>query len=1431
MVNVVSVDFGSVEPMTTATVLVEIENVGDAELTITAVTVSGPEGVFTVATAAPLTLAPGAKATIAVAMTPTGAGPVAGTLAFASNDPDGDVVVPVTGAGSGSEITSGGARAPPSLSDEGALVADLGDDEAHEVSISSNGSDLVLSINGSATTWTASSVTSITIVGADDYDDTLTVDFNGGPIGASISYDGGADGWDTLVVHGGPGSAVASTAYGPHDGVITVDGLAITYSNLEPTTMSGATVTVTGSSVPSENLSMTFDGTNVVVSGEFLGIPTMETVTVILSGLNTLTIDGDDGRDILTISGMINLGATDLIALAEVIILNGSLTTTGDVTLTAADSVSGGLSSGILGCLVPLLNGEAPNLGTHCAEASVTIDGSISAASVSITATSTVAPDSEVLVVPNSNAEITVESGSSISANTGAVLIEAVSQLTAALDEDTIAGLFALSSASVTADGATIEAATTLRLASRSTVDNGSGGIADLKVEGDSSSSDSSADAALATLLVWSHAATTVSGASNLNAGGAVTIEADNAVRVKLTADTKDAASGAGIALSFILPTTEAIVDGNGSINGASITIAADSDHQVETVAKAGAGGAEENADSSKNPDNRTKKPDKDSPTTADGNAKTGESGSSSLPVAAALAFTWLEAITQAYASAASGDLALTTTGGGTPQKIHAGGRNRMTTTADASAVGENSSGGVGVAIAVGLADVSNLAYLGGGVTLSGAKLAVESIPSGADDYKVSAKSGAGDKNSSDLTFAGALAVSLVDKTSSAMVAEDADVSAGGADLRSEATANTVSDAKAEASVNGSDEATGVGASVVFHIVFDATTAAIGEDSSVSGADDVELVATTTHTVTTKVKTGAAGGTAISAGAATSFSTATTRVAVESGSADLVIDGALTGTATQTASVTTVAEGAATGPDLAVGAALALTIATHEVQAMLERDVTADGAITMHAIGSSTTESTSTASAKGGKKESESGGKDVNGQADGNLDQANSKKDSGKSETPKAATGESGGDSVTVAAAISINIATSNTVAAISDDVNIVAGGLLDLTARGDTDAKAKADASAAEGSTGVGAAVAINFAEITVEAEVGAGVDVDSEGLTLAALMRAAPSDSTHRMTAEAKSGAAAEDIGVAGALAINIVELRHDAVIRGNPTRGPPFADIDVGSGDVSITAVANEADIAKAEAEAEGSDVGVGASIALNILVPTRVGAEVEDDATLTNADDVTVSATYDRDVNTTVKAGSEGDVSVTPAVAFVLINDEVVEARLGTDGTALNATGTVTVHADHDTDVSETTADAEAAGSSAAVGADVAINIVVGWSTTAEIARDIDAEGAITVEAISRVESKAEAEASAKGTSDSDDSADDKTESRSTTTRTRAARASAARRPEARTTSAGEGNSQAGGESGSSGGGVGVAAAIAVNWVVTDNRASDRRERRT
>src|SRR5688572_5553090 len=83
----VSVDFGSVLQMSTATQQIQIESVGDAELTINAVIVNGPEGVYAVATEGPLTLAPGSSATISATMTPGKAGTFTGTLTVQSDDP------------------------------------------------------------------------------------------------------------------------------------------------------------------------------------------------------------------------------------------------------------------------------------------------------------------------------------------------------------------------------------------------------------------------------------------------------------------------------------------------------------------------------------------------------------------------------------------------------------------------------------------------------------------------------------------------------------------------------------------------------------------------------------------------------------------------------------------------------------------------------------------------------------------------------------------------------------------------------------------------------------------------------------------------------------------------------------------------------------------------------------------------------------------------------------------------------------------------------------------------------------------------------------------------------------------------------------------------------------------------------------------------
>src|SRR5439155_673228 len=66
------------------------------------------------------------------------------------------------------------------------------------------------------------------------------------------------------------------------------------------------------------------------------------------------------------------------------------------------------------------------------------------------------------------------------------------------------------------------------------------------------------------------------------------------------------------------------------------------------------------------------------------------------------------------------------------------------------------------------------------------------------------------------------------------------------------------------------------------------------------------------------------------------------------------------------------------------------------------------------------------------------------------------------------------------------------------------------------------------------------------------------------------------------------------------------------------------------------------------------------------------------------------------------------------------------RIGTIGSGtFSPSGAVTVGATHIGNFSRTSTDADAAGGNVAVGADVAINVIVGWTTTAEITRNITA----------------------------------------------------------------------------------------------------------
>ncbi|HEY3485969.1 MAG TPA: hypothetical protein VGK49_11325, partial [Ilumatobacteraceae bacterium] len=776
----------------------------------------------------------------------------------------------------------------------------------------------------------------------------------------------------------------------------------------------------------------------------------------------------------------------------------------------------------------------------------------------------------------------------------GNVLLKAISHVQFVVSETTIAGLLGFSNASVTVDdnASVVSTAGTLDLSSSSTVDNGSGGAATVTVAGDSGSSDSSVDAAIALAIVFSDAKTEVKGSSTLSSALQMKLEADNFVDVAVSADTGTASAGAGVAIAVAVPNTVVAVTSTGSVTstGGTISLESDADNRAVSTAVAKGGGSSGNDQS---PNDRTKKS-----VSSNGNANTSDG---SISVAAALAFTYLNADTTAGVAPSGGDVALTSTGN--QQKIHAGARNRGTSNADGSAVGSNNSGGVGVGVAVTLADITNRAYIDGTVAVTASALVVESLQTNTkDEFSATAKSGVGDSGS--VGVAGSLAVLVVDKLDDAVLDANAALDVNDATVSLTALSTTENKATATAATDVGGDTTGVGASVAINLVFDTTNAGLVDGAALTNPDSLTIAATTTDTMETKIKTGAEGGNAIAAGVATSFSIITTTASIGTG-ADVVVDGTVSATATQDATVTTLAEGAADGGDLAVGVAIALAVVEHTVESLLSRNLTSEGSTVMfRAWGNSTSTTTAKASAKGGKDEGDNGGSgDTKAKADKELTDANQRasdnttKQSGSGETPKGSTGDSGGDSVSVAGAIAVNIASTTSQATLEAGKFVTASGLVTFASLANTDANAVADGQATGGSVGVGAAVAINFVNLLNLAGMALGGGVSSSGLSITAEMRTkGGSDNQHSLSATATSGAGSDDVGVAGALALNIVESNTKAVINNTSPRGPPAVNAHAGA--VDIKATSDEKDVATAKAKATG-DTGIGASVALNII----------------------------------------------------------------------------------------------------------------------------------------------------------------------------------------------------------------------------------------
>jgi Calx-beta domain/Domain of unknown function (DUF4214) len=198
------------------------------------------------------------------------------------------------------------------------------------------------------------------IKGADgETNDTLTVDFSGGMFSPpeGIHYDGGVGGFDTLALAGGTATSERYDMKNANDGTITLDGLQIVFSNIEPVTdvAPAATFTVNGTAAGEQinivdgpifggfqttqvnsGASATFElvnfanKTDVTVNG-LAGDDTFTlNVTTPAAGLSTLRVNGGGNTaDIARVTNFTLSGGTlSLLGMKTITQIGGAIQTT-----------------------------------------------------------------------------------------------------------------------------------------------------------------------------------------------------------------------------------------------------------------------------------------------------------------------------------------------------------------------------------------------------------------------------------------------------------------------------------------------------------------------------------------------------------------------------------------------------------------------------------------------------------------------------------------------------------------------------------------------------------------------------------------------------------------------------------------------------------------------------------------------------------------------------------------------------------------------------------------------------------------------------------------------------------------------------------------------------------------------------------------------
>ena len=1119
----------------------------------------------------------------------------------------------------------------------------------------------------------------------------------------------------------------ASTSEG---GVSVVGGFAV--SDLTSTTLarlaSAVAATVSGATAVT---TQSANSATVVADGSAVESSTGVGVAV---GINLAHV----GNDALVAQGL-TTGSLDVSA--------GMGNAAGNVFTTTATSGAGAKNVGVAGSLaVNLVDTQSSaRLGTGAA---VTVTGA-----VSLTAANTAS--STARAVPTEAGATGDTVGVGVSAALNIVANRATAELA---DNTTLAGAGAL----------TLSASGLYAVESEAKAGS-AGGI--------------SVTPALALSMASNTTTARLGSGATLSAGSvALSAVQQSTITTKASAKAKgsDVAVGAALALALVNDSVSATTARNVSAPSAvSFTAMGASLSTLEAEASAAGGKAAKDdgsADGEKDVDGKvddqltaakTKQDkagvgdaDQKSKTGADVNDKAGRSASTSeggVSVAAAIGVN----VQTATVTAAVPDAVTITSGGALTLRSAANTDGKVT--ADGSAVAaEGTSGpavGIGAAVAVNKVAASNTARLGvathsvGGLTIEALKtdIAAKVADAGstavrADAYLAKATSGAG---ASKVGVAGSLALNLIDTESSARIAASASVAVTGggavtltADNRSGITATAL---PTEAGTSGGK--VGVGVSAAINVVANRAIAELADGATLTGTGARTLAANGVFTAEAEAKAGSKGGISITPALGLNLINNTTTARL--GSGGTLSAGSVALSAVQQSSVTTKASAKAAGESVAVGAALALALVNDTVTATTARNITTTGAVSFTAQGKSSGELSAEAGAEGAKAAKDDGSadgeKDVDGKVDDQLATAKTKQDNagvgdaeqkGKTDTDvngsdakakRSAKTEEG--KVSVAAAVAVNVTDATVTAVVPDGVAISAGGSLTLASANTTGGTITADGSAAKAEIAIGVAVAVNAVEKTNTARLGVATH-SANGVTVKATQfgsdPANPDIDLYEATAT--SGAGGGKVGIAGSLALNLVDARTSAQVATG-------ASVNAGTGASALTA--NQRITAKASAlptatgGASGGKVGVGASVALN-LITDATDATLSDGAAFSGGASLAVSANSVLSTTTKAEAGAAGGIAVDAVVALAML-DQTTTARIGTSATGLTVSGAVSVSA---TSGGDHTASADGNVKAGNVGVGAAAAVIIGAGdqngilantsvTSASLARNVSA----------------------------------------------------------------------------------------------------------